>query len=143
VRVVAIHTAPRSGAALVSHHAIEAVLGKGLIGDRHFGRYSKGQITVVSADELAAAAAELGYEVPVGSTRRNVTIEGVQLPRAPGTRIGLGEVVVEVYRDAAPCATMEASVGPGAQAALRGRSGIRGLIVTGGTLRVGDPVELV
>jgi hypothetical protein len=37
---------------------------------------------------------------------------------------------------------MEESVGPGAQEALRGRSGIRGMIVEGGTLKVGDAVGI-
>jgi MOSC domain-containing protein YiiM len=142
MKVVAIHTASRSQGLVVAHTEIEAVAGKGLVGDRHFDHYSKGQITVVSNDELALAEADLGYPIAPGSTRRNVTVSGLQLPRTPGSRLRLGEVVVEVYRDASPCTTMEGSVGPGAQAALRGRAGVRGMIVEGGTLRVGDPVQL-
>ena len=143
MKVVGIHTAPRSQAPLVSHEEIEAVAGKGLVGDRHFDRYSKGQITVVSADELAKAESILGYDVPLGATRRNITIEGLELPRKPGSRIRLGDVVVEVYRDASPCVGMEEAVGPGAQEALRGKSGIRGLITESGTLRAGDAVTLL
>ena len=127
---------------MTSHDEIEAVAGKGLVGDRHFDKYSKGQITVVSTDELAVAEADLGYAIAPGATRRNITVSGLELPRTPGARLRLGEVVVEVYRDASPCTVMEESVGPGSQEALRGRSGIRGLIVEGGTLRVGDTVEL-
>ena len=142
MKVIGIHTAPRSQAPLVSHDEIEVVSGKGLVGDRHFDGYSRGQITVVSADELADAAADLGYDIPLGATRRNVTIDGLRLPRTPGTRIRLGEVVMEVYRDASPCVGMEEAVGTGAQEALRGRSGVRGLVVEGGVLRVGDPVSV-
>jgi len=142
VRVIGIHTAPKSGAPLVAHDSIDAVAGKGLVGDRHYDRYSKGQITVVSSDELATAEAELGYPIPLGATRRNITVEGLELPRKPGDRLRLGEVVVEVYREAFPCITMEDAVGVGAHKALRGHSGIRGLIIEGGTLRVGDPAEI-
>ena len=35
-----------------------------------------------------------------------------------------------------PCYWMDQSFGPGAEAALRGRGGLRAEIVTGGTLRV-------
>ena len=143
MKVIGIHTAPRSGATLVSHDEIETVAGKGLVGDRHFDKYSKGQVTVVSADELAKTEVTLGYDIPLGATRRNITVEGVELPRRPGAQIRLGDVVVEVYRDASPCIGMEEAVGPGAQEALRGNSGIRGLVTEGGTLRVGDEVTLL
>jgi len=121
---------------------VTAVAGKGLEGDRNFDQYSKGQITVVSTEELDEAAAEWGQDIVPGSTRRNVTVSGLRLPRDEGARIKLGDVVVEVYRNASPCELMEESVGPGARAALRDRAGIRGLIIKGGTLRVGDPVSL-
>ena len=142
MRVTHIHTAPRSQAPLVSHDEIEAVAGKGLAGDRHFDKYSKGQITVISSDELAHTVAQLGYEIPPGATRRNVTVAGLDLPKTPGARLRLGDVIVEVYRNASPCVGMEDAVGPGAQEALRGHSGIRGMIIQGGTLRVGDPVSI-
>ena len=128
---------------MVSHQEIEAVAGKGLVGDRHFDKYSKGQITVISTAELVKTEADLGYEIPLGATRRNITVEGVELPREPGARIQLGQVVVEVYRDASPCSWMEELVGEGAQEALRGRAGIRGMINSGGLVRIGDPVAIV
>ena len=137
-----IHVAPRSGAPMESLDAVAAVAGKGLEGDRNFDQYSKGQITVVSTDELDEAAAEWGQDIVPGSTRRNVTVSGLRLPRDEGTRIQLGDVVVEVYRNASPCELMEESVGPGARAALRGRAGIRGMVIEGGKLQVGDPVTL-
>ena len=128
---------------MVSHQEIEAVAGKELVGDRHFDKYSKGQITVISTAELVKTEADLGYEIPLGATRRNITVEGVELPREPGARIQLGQVVVEVYRDASPCSWMEELVGEGAQEALRGRAGIRGMINSGGLVRIGDPVAIV
>jgi len=120
---------------------VEIVAGKGLVGDRNFDRYSKGQITLVSTEELDEAAEAWGSAIEPGSTRRNVTVTGLQLPRHPGSKIRLGDVVVEVYRDASPCELMNESVGPGAREHLRTRSGIRGLVIEGGTLRVGDLAE--
>lgn len=137
-----IHVAPRSGAPMESVAEVAAVAGKGLEGDRNFDQYSKGQITVVSTEELDEAAAEWGQAIAPGSTRRNVTVSGLRLPRDEGARIKLGDVVVEVYRSSEPCELMEEAVGPGARAALKNRAGIRGLVIEGGTLRVGDSVTL-
>ncbi len=141
--ITAIHVAPQKRANLQSVDEIEAVADEGLVGDRKFGLGSQRSITVVSEEELAKAGAELGRDIVPGSTRRNVTIGGMELSREPGTRYRLGDVLIEVFQDCAPCEQMEETVGPGAREALRGRAGIRGRIVTGGTLRVGDPVELV
>ncbi len=141
--ITAIHIGPSKRAPLESVAEVEAVADEGLVGDRKFGLGAQRSITVVSEEELAKAAAELGHDIMPGATRRNVTIGGMELSRETGTRYRLGEVVIEVFQDCAPCEQMEETVGPGAREALRRRAGIRGRIVTGGTLRVGDPVELV
>ncbi len=138
--VTAIHVA--SGTWPVPVHpvdAVEAIAGRGLEGDRKYGAHR--QITIVSTDELDDAAAEWGREIPAGSTRRQVTISGSRLDRTEGSVIRLGDVVVSVVGDCAPCEEMEESVGPGARAALRGRAGVTGTIVEGGTIRVGDQVS--
>ncbi len=138
--ITAIHVAPRKRDPVEPVAEAEAVAGEGLVGDRKFGLGRDRSITVVAEEELAKAGAELGREIVPGSTRRNVTVRGVELTRELGARYRLGAVEIEVIQDCAPCEYMEESVGPGARAALQGRAGIRGRIVTGGTLRVGDPV---
>ena len=140
--VTAIHIGPEAEGPLQSLDEIKAVAGKGLEGDRKYDSGEHRAITVVSEAELADAAAEWGYEIPTGSTRRNVTVSDVRLPRERGARITLGDVVVEVHQDCAPCYKMEASVGPGAQEALQLRAGIRGAILEGGLIRVGDEVSV-
>lgn len=137
--VRSIHTGPTHGAELDSLDSVVAVVGKGLEGDRNFG--SIRNVTIVCDGELDAAAADLGIEaIPPGATRRNITVSLDALPRQHGTPIRLGEVVVEVRRDASPCELMETSVGPGAQEALRNRAGVSATVTVGGTIRVGDPV---
>ena len=119
---------------------IEAVAGRGLVGDRKFDAHR--QISIVSTEELDEAAAAWGGEIPAGSTRRQITITGSKLNRTPGTTVKIGEVVVTVNGDCSPCDEMNASVGPGAKEHLQERAGITGSIAKGGTIRVGDPVEL-
>jgi MOSC domain-containing protein YiiM len=120
--------------------SVEAIAGQGLVGDRKFG--APRQITVVSTEELEEVAAEWGSDIPAGATRRQITITGAKLNREKGATIRLGEVVVSVHGDCSPCEEMEESVGPGARAALVGRAGVTGVIVEGGTIRVGDEVQV-
>lgn len=139
--LVGIHLAARHGGPMEERRQVEAVTGKGLLGDRNFGRTR--QVTLVAVGELEEAAAELGYPIAPGATRRNLTVDVERLPRATGTRIAIGEVVLEVWRDAAPCEVMESSVGRGARAALAGRAGVSATVLSGGMLSLGDPVRVL
>lgn len=139
--VTAIHISPGYGRPMQAVEQVEAVEGKGLRGDRYYG--TRRQVTIVATGELSAAAADLGTDrIGEGATRRNITVELPSVPRAHGTRIEIGAVALEVWRDCTPCDVMEASVGPGARAALRDRAGVSATVVEGGVIRVGDPVRV-
>lgn len=125
--------------------AVEEVVietGRGIVGDRYHGSRHR-QVSVQSAEGLEAAAADLGVPVLPEGTRRNVTIDHGDVPPRPGSRLLLGVVELEVVRVAAPCRILDDEIGPGAAAALRRRAGSICRVLTGGTLRVGDPVQLV
>lgn len=139
--VTAIHIAPRYGEPVEPVTEIEAVAGKGLVGDRYYG--TRRQVTLVAAGELGAAAEDLRLErIAHGSTRRNITVDVPSLPREHGARIEIGEAVLEVWRDCAPCEVMETTVAPGARAALKGRAGVSATVVDGGFIRMGDTVRV-
>ena len=140
-RVEAIHIGEQKmPAELTSVTEVEAVAGRGLKGDRKFDAFR--QISIVSSEELAEAAAEWGGEIPLGSTRRQITISDGRFNRTPGTTVHIGDVVVEVNGDCSPCQEMSDTIGPGVRDHLRDRAGITGSIVKGGTIRVGDTVEI-
>lgn len=139
--VTSIHIATEYGEPVEAIRQVEAVAGQGLAGDRYYG--TRRQVTLVATGELDAAAVELGAErIDDGATRRNITVDLPSLPRAHGTLIEIGEVVLAVWRDCAPCEVMETSVGPGARAALRDRAGVSATVVEGGVIQVGDEVRL-
>ena len=121
--------------------AIVVEAGKGIVGDRYHGSRHR-QVTIQSREALDRAAEQLGHPFDSGATRRNITVDGGDIPTAPGTLIRVGEVELEVVRVAAPCRLMDDSVGPGAAAALRGRAGSACRVLSSGTIRIGDPVEI-
>ena len=139
--VVAIHVAPATRLPMRAVERVEAEAGKGLVGDRYHGTRHR-HVTVQSATGLAEAAAELGSEVAAGSTRRNLTISHGEVPTAPGARLRIGPVELEVVRVAAPCKLLDDVIGDGARLALRRRAGSVCRVLTSGPIAVGDEVVL-
>ena len=139
--VVAIHIAKARRLPTRSVPSVEAEAGAGLVGDRYHGSRHR-HVTVQSARDLEAAAADLGRPVDAGLTRRNLTISGGDIPTKPGARITVGAVELEVVRIAAPCRLLDDNLGPGAARALHHRAGTVFRLLTSGTIRVGDEVDL-
>lgn len=138
VVVTALNVAPYRHAAMQPRQEIEVEARHGIVGDRFHGSRHR-HVTVQSADDLEEASERVGATIAAAATRRNITITG-PVPRDPGVRLEIGEVLLEVVRVAAPCRIMESAVGPGAQEALRRRGGSVFRALTTGVIRVGDPV---
>ena len=140
-RVVGIHVASTQDAPMEALHEARLVEGKGIEGDRYFGK-PKAQVTLVAEEHLAAAARDAGTAIGPGATRRNVTLSGVPQALVPGARVRIGDTLVEVLSPADPCKLMDECIAPGARAALEGRSGVRAAVRRGGVIRVGDVVQV-
>ncbi|WP_258804377.1 MOSC domain-containing protein [Pseudarthrobacter sp. NS4] len=128
-------------------HQAEVVAGKGIVGDRFFGKaaHMDAAVTLFAVEALEAMAAELGAGPfdPL-DTRRNVVLRGAQLAPLVGHDFALesaGSVVrFRGGRPAHPCAWMNAVLAPGAHAAMRGRGGIRCQPLSSGILHRGPAV---
>jgi MOSC domain-containing protein YiiM len=140
----------REGAADVpttdAGHA-ELVAGKGVVGDRFFGKaaHMDAAVTLLAIEALEAMAAELGAE-PFNPllTRRNVVLRGAQLAPLLGHDFALesrGDLVrLKAGRPAHPCAWMDEMLAPGAHKAMRGRGGVRCQVLSDGVLHRGPAV---
>jgi MOSC domain-containing protein YiiM len=125
--------------------AAEARPGGGLTGDRFKGSAaSKRQVTLIQAEHLAAVGSLLGRAaIDPGLTRRNVVVTGINLYALRQARFQVGGVLLEGTGICAPCANMEAALGPGGFNAMRGHGGITARVLEAGVVRVGDTVRLV
>ena len=138
--VVAIHVAPGSRLPMKSVDRVGAEAGKGIVGDRDHGtkhRHVSGQ----SPTARAEAAEAFGSPILPAGTRRNVTLSHGDVPRTPGERLRIGDVLLEVVRVAAPCKLLDDTLGRGAQEALRRRGGSIFRVLEGGEITVGAPVH--
>lgn len=139
VTVTGLHVAPGRRLPVRSVDRVVAETGRGLVGDRYHGTKHR-HVTVQSAEQLALAAEALGRPVPPEGTRRNVTLSHGPVPTAPGERLRIGPVLLEVVRVAAPCKLLDDGLGRGAQEALRRRAGTVFRVLEGGPIELGDVV---
>jgi MOSC domain-containing protein YiiM len=125
----------------------ELVAGKGIVGDRFYGKaaHMDAAVTVFAIEALEAIAAELGT-TPLDPllTRRNVVLRGAHLAPLLGHDFALesrGDLVqFKAGRPAHPCAWMDEMLAPGAHKAMRGRGGVRCQVLSGGVLHRGPAV---
>jgi len=105
----------------------------------------KRQVSLIEAECVSAALAESGALLDWSDCRRNLLVQGLRLPRAAGTRVGIGgTLVIEITDECDPCERMDA-LHDGLRAALTPdwRGGFLGRVVEDGEIAVGDEVRIL
>lgn len=135
-------TAKRRGPMEESGDATISVAG-GIEGDARGAKPNR-QITVLFRDGWEDACGELGMTLPWITRRANLYVEGVTRPRAVGGHIAVGDVVLEVTQETAPCNLMEQAQA-GLYRALEPdwRGGVCCRVMRGGQIGVGDDVSIM
>ncbi len=107
------------------------------------GRPGARQITVVAREAWQRACAELGAQLPWTLRRANLLVQGVALAGSAGSRLRVGDVLLEITGETEPCRRMDEQHA-GLRAALEPewRGGVSCRVLEGGTLAVGDRVAL-
>ena len=163
--VLAVSRSPEHTFSKRVEESIRLVAGLGVEGDAHSGVTVKHrsrmardptqpnlrQVHLIHA-ELHEELRASGFAVSAGDMGENVTTRGIDLLCLPaGTRLLLGdEAVVEVTGLRNPCAQLD-RFQPGLMAAVLGRdergalirkSGVMAIVLSGGAVRVGDPIRV-
>lgn len=121
---------------------VACVAGRGLRGDRYFDHEKdfKGQITFFEEESYHALCRQFGVSnKPASVFRRNVIVRGVRLRDWIGKEFELQGIRFYGVEECRPCAWMDLAFCPGAEAAMRGRGGLRARILSDGELRVDPP----
>lgn len=122
----------------VEEREVRCIARRGILGDRFYDSPEghKGQVTFFSMEVYELMCAELGVaDRPPSVLRRNVFVRDVELGSLIGTSFELQGVVFEGVEECRPCYWMDTAFGPGAEAFLKGRGGLRVRVVTDGTLQ--------
>ncbi len=134
------HGKPADEHPMLAVPEVECVAGRGLRGDRFFDFKPdyKGQVTFFAGeiyDELCVALDVCDREP--SAFRRNVITRGVDLNALIGVEFEVQGVRFLGSAECSPCYWMDRAFAPGAEAALKGRGGLRAKILSDGVLRVG------
>ena len=123
----------------------------GLAGDAQRWEHHGGPLRAVclwSLERIEALRAE-GHAVAPGAAGENLTLAGLDWDRlGPGAELQVGEVRLRVTEYTRPCRKIAACFSDGdsdriSQARHPGWSRLYASVLAGGTLRPGDPVEVV
>jgi len=134
--VVALHVCPAARAPMRPLERVRALEERGLEGDRNARSGGRRQVLLVEQEVLDS----LG--LAPGDIREQVTVRGLDLGRlAFGSRLQVGDAVLEVTGPCAPCERMD-ELRPGLMEALEGRRGRFVRVVVPGSLAVGDAVTI-
>jgi MOSC domain-containing protein YiiM len=150
-RVEAIYIGPDTAGPLGEVPEVEAVAGEGLVGDRKHSdalpEHKRGEpgrnLTLIEAEALEALAEEHGIELGPGESRRQIVTRGARLNPLVGKRFRVGEVECEGVELCEPCSHLQSLTVTGVIRGLAHRGGLRADILSGGTIRPGDPVREV
>jgi len=129
--------------ALVTEHGID--------GDRQRNLLSHGgpdrAVVLYSLDVIRALQRE-GHPITVGSTGENLTVSGIDWTTlTPGTDVQIGEVRLLVTKYVSPCEKIGPSFAGAdftriSQKKHAGWSRVCARVVTGGLVRIGDPITV-
>ena len=118
---------------------VDCVAGSGIQGDRYFNFKEdyKGQITFFSLETWEEMCVRFGvFDKGPEVFRRNVVVSGVDLNSLIGQEFEVQGIRFFGTQEAAPCYWMNQAFAEGAEAALKGRGGLRARILSSGSLRV-------
>jgi MOSC domain-containing protein YiiM len=126
---------------------VRAIDGKGLEGDRYAegrGTFSNKptsgrHVTLIEAEAIEAVAQD--KQIAPDVSRRNIVTRGVPLNHLVGSQFKVGEVVLRGMRLCEPCKHLARLAGDDElKTAFLHRGGLRAEIVSGGVIRVNDPI---
>jgi MOSC domain-containing protein YiiM len=142
---IARHGRPRGPIETLDH--VHVSIEGGLDGDFRGavkpGGRARRQVSLIRAEDWAAAMADLGGDIDWWKRRANLLVEGVDVENRAGAVVRIGAVRIQITQECDPCSRME-EIAPGLKAALtpHWRGGALGKVLAGGDIRVGDAIEI-
>lgn len=140
-----IYASPKRGTAQVECESIQVQTGKGIVGDRNFGkRAHPGQnLTLVEAEEIELFCAQHARALDLSLTRRNLITRGVRLNDLVNVEFRVGPVLLRGVELCEPCSIMGRYLGGESltpAAAIKHwihRAGLRVDVLTDGIIIIG------
>ncbi len=142
MKIVSIAISKKKGTPKVQVDRAELRKNHGLLGDAHAGTWHR-QVSFLAQEQIQAASRS-GQEVTFGDFAENIATTGIDWKRLPvGTRVELGaEARLEITQIGKTC-HKKCAIFYRAGDCIMPREGVFARVLTGGDIRVGDPIVLL
>ena len=140
-QVASVNISEKKGTPKHEVPEIQLKLRHGIIGDAHAGDWHR-QISLLAEESVDKMRAVLPQLQP-GAFAENINTIGIELKTLPvGTRLRLGETVVEVTQIGKECHN-DCAIKKATGKCVMPTEGIFAVVVKEGTVRKGDPIEIL
>ena len=111
---------------IVNVNVVEAIKGKGLVGEKHFkeNNKKKSQITLIEIENINHYNKITGTKIPAINFLRNIVTEGIRLNVLVGKEFFIGKVKVRTHDLCRPCKNLQES--------FQQKNTVKELLYTGG-----------
>ena len=139
--VVSVNISEKKGTVKREVPEIQLKLRHGILGDAHAGDWHR-QISLLAEESVDTMRPLLAGLLP-GAFAENINTRGIELKSLPvGTRLRLGETVVEVTQIGKQCQN-DCAIKKATGKCVMPTEGIFAVVVTEGTVRKGDKIEII
>lgn len=147
-----IYIADQGGDQMKPLKQAQLIAGQGIVGDRYAnkkGTFSKKlsglpdrELTLIEAEEIEEFNSRRYEPIDYAEFRRNIVTQGVRLNDLEGKEFRIGDVRLKGIRLCEPCAYLSKLLGPEIMAEMMHKCGLRVQILEGGTVDLGDQIQL-
>lgn len=140
-RLEAIWLKRARGGPMDAADAAELVEGEGIRGNADRGGWR--QVTIIEKEIFDRLRSELGVSLEPAARRANLMVSGIDLRDSRDRVLRVGSSAIRIRGETKPCEQMD-EAWQGLRNALRDDwlGGAFGIVVEGGSIRIGDPVTL-
>jgi MOSC domain-containing protein YiiM len=145
--ITAIFVAPSRHVEQLAVDAVQLKAGKGVVGDRFFGRTQKTpgrNLTLIEVETIEEFIANYGQSIELNATRRNFLTRGIRLNDLVGKTFRVGDVLCQGVELCEPCRVLARQLPYGtlSQAqiirAFTNKGGLRADVLSDGIVRLGN-----
>ena len=137
--VVAVCISKEKGERKTPMPAVTLRENHGIVGDAHAGEWHR-QVSLLATESIAKMRA-LGLDVDAGDFAENITTAGIDLVALPvGTRLALGDAVVEITQIGKECHT-RCAIYYQAGDCVMPKEGVFARVIAGGVVATGASIR--
>lgn len=120
------------------------VLNIGLENDHYAGSRGDRSVTLIQKEHIEVIASLLHRgSIDPADLRRNIVVSGINLLALKDREFNIGTAVLKMTGLCHPCSRMEETFGVGGYNAVRGHGGINARVISTGTIKLNDRVNVI